>query len=371
MSKFSQFAAACAAVVAFGAFGGTIPDGYVEVKHLEFHGTESFSIPVTFSTSDGYGISLKAQVTSRPNSFGPHILNAGSMWIVYRDDGIFLGSSLNSGKSLTKDVNGNALYVNKGVGQDIEVAFNVNGDGKNYVNGVEPDGTFNVAGCRPGSLYIGQYSGGSGYGLKGLLYHIRLYDHGTLKMNLVPCVKQDGNVPGLYDTENPDPATAFRANGGSGQVTPGAALVNDLVTIDALPFEDGGSDVQPSYGAHSGYAAGQSYELKAPVEWINEAENERAELIGWTLSKPKGNDWEPVDGGVTEICAYVHPDPAEQRKLTWLWRHFYRFDAVAVGSGISVFLGSVVRVKIFFIDNHRMKNEKQFPHACAPGPHLA
>lgn len=335
MKLMAKVGCCLVAGVALNAVAGTLPAGYTEVSNLEFHGAEKLSVPVTFTATGGFGVAMKARVTSRPGDPStPHVLNAGDLWLVYRAAGIFLGNTLK--KELALDVDGKSFYPNSGIGQDIAVEFNTAGDGANTVNGAVPRDTFSVAGFKPASLCIGQYSGGSGYGLNGYFYYLRLYDQGVLKMNLIPCVKQDGSVPGLYDTENPDPSKAFHVNVGGGQLTPGAALANDLLTIDALPADHGGAEVQPPYGLYAGYAAGQTEKLTAPAEWINADESELYELIGWTLSKPNGTGWETIDGEMSAVCDYTHPDPPEERKVTWLWRHFYRFDATATGPGVSV-----------------------------------
>ena len=243
--------------VAEGGGEPSVPRGYVEMDSLTFDGNEYFMLPLRFSTADGFGFAMKANVSERLGGFGPHIVNfgridgsrfatdSGSLWAVYRPDGLFFGNGIVSGdhQNITKDKDGNNIYPDAGIGHDIAIDFNVAGDGQNFINGAIPETFFTVATyCQP-AIFIGGYGNApddGGYRLSGKVYYVRLYDHGTLKMNLVPCVKlgatEAENVVGFYDTENLDPATAFVANLGTGKVTAGEPVP---LVCPALELRDG------------------------------------------------------------------------------------------------------------------------------------
>jgi len=302
-----------------GAFAAGLPSGYEARRYLNFPGDKWLEVPRTFSTQ-GMGYSVCATPTTEDS----HILSSADAigpWAVYRS------SLMLRYNGAEKDYT--TAYTKKTTTQ---VDFNVAGDNKVFINGVEAEswagGTSYSA---SGTMYIGTYGGSpstSDYLLKGRFYFLKTYSNGALTMDLVPCVRTSDSQAGLYDVNSSEPDAFYFTAG----ITAADAVDESVLIVDGEPVKLVAPDC--GYGEISGFAAGARQTITAPQTSI--IDGKRVECVGWTLYKPSvdSTGWTAISSDESNVCEYTHPDPAVQRKLVFHWRVTYRVHTERVSGGI-------------------------------------
>ncbi len=103
--------------------------------------------------------------------------------------------------------------------------------------------------------------------------------------------------------------------------------MSGVLLVDASPAKI--EAPSPNYGVTSQVAAGAMIPVSCPEVWTNAAGTTAATCTGWKLYDIGDNI---VSSGTGRSFNYVHPDPAEYRRLEWQWQIEHKVTADA-GSG--------------------------------------
>ena len=102
----------------------------------------------------------------------------------------------------------------------------------------------------------------------------------------------------------------------------------DELLVSATPGDFG--TPSPSYGLKFGIGAGEERIVSCPPVWTNAVGDTAARCVGWKLYDLSGNE---LSSGVGNAFTYVHPSPAEFRRLEWQWDVEYKITANAGDGG--------------------------------------
>ena len=109
-------------------------------------------------------------------------------------------------------------------------------------------------------------------------------------------------------------------------------MLSGILFVDGAPANF--DTPSPNYGVTSQVAAGATISVSCPEVWTNAAGTTAATCTGWKLYDIDDN---VVSSGAGRSFNYVHPDPAEYRRLEWQWAREYKIS-VSAGAGGSVLL---------------------------------
>ena len=305
--------AACAAAVAFGAFGA-LPEGYQAVEWIESHGKEGIDLGFSPPKAGGTAIDIDFEMKSSDAKTRQTVCACGMF-----DFSRYLFMSQN-GSVYFNLSNLSTPYV-----KDQRIRFTADTAAKYTLSldGVESKtGTGGlVNNSYPGNLTLFNCGGGN-YG------YVRLYSasfatNGIVDgvstvlpvRNLVASVRKSDMAAGLYDLVE----GKFYENDKSGAFTHGEerSVYND-VFVRGDPVNC--CVPTPSFGRHGGYVAGQEYAFSIPRVGEDADGVIRGTCIGYTVYT---NGIEYLAGSFDETTgdtcsfAYVHRDCDYGAEVVW------------------------------------------------------
>ena len=142
---------------------------------------------------------------------------------------------------------------------------------------------------------------------------VDLYEGEDLVRSFRPAVK-DG-VVGMWDSVT----QKLYVNTGTGVFEQGPRMSDaSKLTVVGEPADYG--VVTPAYGVTKGLTAGETFVASAPVGTIMQA-GLALRCTGWRRYawNAENGDWDLVGSGADTSFQYVHPDPAKEGKIEWLW----------------------------------------------------
>lgn len=176
------------------------------------------------------------------------------------------------------------------------------------------------------SYYNGTGSNLANYG-KHKLYSFKVWRSGTLIHDLVPAVCDSDSKKGLYDI------TADKFYAGTGTFTMGEEVtVSDRLEITSSV--DGIGSPSPAYGKTNGLAAADSFTVSCGASTVaDDTGTMLYSCTGWKLYDETNI---VVSTGAGTSFTYVHPTPAEYRRLEWQWEVTAYRGTIAAGHGGAV-----------------------------------
>ena len=310
---------------------------YQQVEYLGLTGKQYFTVPFN-RTSKDLGYCVKFRMNSHGSSeSGPHIISRSDhtkYCVVCRGDGIWLLYENGAMFSCSKD----CYPGNLGVGIDMTMAFNTNGDQKAWINGSNVATRASIpAPVSFTEMRFCHYKGD--LTLNGRFYGVQLYTNGVMIANYRPSRRLSDDMLGLYETFT----DTFHENKGTETSKIGAGpdvdVRSDVLVVTASPgVTYGASD--PTYGAYDGMSAGRQRDLTAAGAVTNAAGTQRDAIVGWKLYRrvsptDAAGSWTQTDEGVGGVCHYRHPEPENLMKVVWNWNRENNVTAVGT-NGVKV-----------------------------------
>lgn len=313
-------AALCGASAAFAA----LPAGYTQLTYIESSGTQYIDTGVVPQSNSR--LVCDFQYTSLPASGGI----AWNGWCAggSRDALLFGISGGNFSASACSPGGGSIVYVSTGVPADVDrhtvdiqnsaMCFD---DGNSFATGTlgntftENDTMYLFA------RHIGWSPGGANSHCSMRIYSCQIYAGDTLERNYIPACRNSDMAVGLFDLKNGE----FFGNAGTGSFTMGDVLTTDYM-LHISSSRTGIGLPSPAYGVTNGLTAGASFLVSCGATSVtNAAGSVQYSCTGWKLFDDEGT---LKSSGTETSFTYVHPNPAEYRRLEWQWAESPITDAI-------------------------------------------
>ena len=171
-----------------------------------------------------------------------------------------------------------------------------------------------------GNYANGSYTPSANYN-NSKLHSFTITRSGTVIHDLVPAVRDFDSQPGLYDN-----VSGGKFYPGTGSFTMGDVLAesDDMLHISSAPTGIGSPS--PAYGETNGLTAGASFLISCGATSVtNAAGSVQYSCTGWKLFDDEGT---LKSSGTETSFTYVHPNPAEYRRLEWQWAESPVADAI-------------------------------------------
>lgn len=190
----------------YATLPSVLPNGYTQVKYLESTGTQYINTGLKASNNAGIDIEYSQLA---PNSAGIFGCRGGS--------GTFWLSQQSAGNLYAFEFSGNSgrITFNDGVAYNTGYHNIIVRQNKIIYDGVQKATYINSANSSLDIYLFRTNENGSPYSgaCSGRLKYCKLYNGTTLMRDLVPCIRNSDNKPGMYDKVN----NVFYTNQGTGE----------------------------------------------------------------------------------------------------------------------------------------------------------
>ena len=311
-------AALCGASAAFAA----LPAGYTQLTYIESSGTQYIDTGVVPQSNSR--LVCDFQYTSLPASGGI----AWNGWCAggSRDALLFGISGGNFSASACSPGGGSIVYVSTGVPADVDRhTVDIQNSAMCFDGNSFATGTLGNTFTANDKMYlfarhIGWSSGGVDSHCSMRIYSCQIYAGDTLVRNYIPACRDSDGAVGLFDLKNGE----FFGNAGTGSFTMEGVIDDDILHISSS--RTGIGSPSPAYGETNGLAAGASFLVSCGATSLtNATESVQYSCTGWKLFDDEGT---LRSSGTETSFTYVHPNPAEYRRLEWQWAESPVADAI-------------------------------------------
>ena len=168
---------------------GVLPSGYTEVEYIENTSDAYINLDISPYTTNGNSFTVQCTFSSYTQSSFGYLISCE-----YCGQDPYYGFILRWNSSLLKLEGGS-------VGVDTTAQITSNGDGTSAVT-FHSDSTSTSNSGTPITLFCGLCGATVWRNGKGRLYNLSMLLNNTVVRNLVPCIRDNDNKVGMYDTAN-------------------------------------------------------------------------------------------------------------------------------------------------------------------------
>lgn len=213
--------------------GGSLPDGYTELKYLQSSGTQY--INTNFKPNGQSRIVMDCAPTSISSTFCFYCARSAASATVSDTNTLFFASNAYRG-----DYYGQSASTSGHYGANTRIVIDNNKGNIKIGNYSISNSPVSTSSPMPWILMASAKNSGSAVDTSSLgnyasmkLYSCKIYNNGTLVRDFIPAKNSSGTI-GLYDIVN----GAFYANAGSGTFTAGADIVGFTAGAEIGALED-------------------------------------------------------------------------------------------------------------------------------------
>ena len=322
-SAASTYAFAALAIMSATTAVASLPSGYMECEYIQGNGSDARIVtdytPTPNDDKIEAVVSFPAGTLDQSHTIwcSRGTTTTTATWTLF---------ALTSGKAFRFDYGNTTGTGLTPALSDTDVKYTITAEGPTFNSSGGQTKTYsrvsNFTAGGPLVLFASYYNGiddnNGAYG-KFKLYSFKVWRSGELIHNFVPVVHELSSAKGLYDVE------ADKFYPGTGSFTMGDVLTSDDM-LHISSSRTGIGSPSPAYGVTNGLAAGASFLVSCGATSVtNATESVQYSCTGWKLYDDEGT---LKSSGTETSFTYVHPNPAECRRLEWQWAESPITDAI-------------------------------------------